>query len=214
MPSTLQALAVTLLAILPGAAYTFTFERFAGAYGVKLSDRAFRFLAASAIFHALASAPEYLLYRNLIQSRHLQDGRISLWIMESLTVSYVAIPIILGALIGYGRQSGWLWARMISGRSLAPRAWDHLFATPRSGYIRAKLKSGAWVGGFYGKNPKGLTSYAAGYPEAQDILIARCIELDAQTGAYILESGRPKETGTALLLKWEELELLEFEEMR
>jgi len=212
VPSTLQAAAVALLAILPGAAYTFAFERFAGAYGVTLSDRIVRFLAASAVFHALASAPEYLLYRNLIRSGELKNGKTSLWLVELLAVSYVAIPIVCGVLVGYGRQSGWRWARMISGRALAPRAWDHLFATPRTGYIRAKLKSGRWVGGFYGGTTEGLTSYAAGYPEPQDILIARSVEIDGQTGAYIIERGRPKETGTALLLKWEELELLEFKE--
>jgi hypothetical protein len=39
--STFQALAVTLLFILPGAAYTFALERVGGSCGVKLADRIF-----------------------------------------------------------------------------------------------------------------------------------------------------------------------------
>ena len=54
--NTFQALAVTLLAVLPGASYTFAYERVVGAFGVSLSDRLVRFTAASAIFHVRFSA--------------------------------------------------------------------------------------------------------------------------------------------------------------
>jgi hypothetical protein len=43
--STYQALVVALVAILPGAPYTFPVERLLGSYGVKCSDRLVRFLA-------------------------------------------------------------------------------------------------------------------------------------------------------------------------
>ncbi len=61
MISTFQALAVALL---PGASYTFAYKRVVGAFGVSLSDRLVRFLAASALFTALFSGPGLLLYRS------------------------------------------------------------------------------------------------------------------------------------------------------
>ncbi|MCW2569282.1 MAG: hypothetical protein JWN54_3379, partial [Mycobacterium sp.] len=47
MISTFQALAGVVLALLPGAAYTFAYERVAGAFGISTTDRLVRFLAAS-----------------------------------------------------------------------------------------------------------------------------------------------------------------------
>lgn len=44
-----------------GAAYTFAYERVAGSFGIGLSDRVVRFVAGSAIFHALLAGPELVL---------------------------------------------------------------------------------------------------------------------------------------------------------
>ena len=45
-PSTMEALAILVVAFVPGAAYVWAFERQAGPYGVTLADRMMRFLAA------------------------------------------------------------------------------------------------------------------------------------------------------------------------
>jgi hypothetical protein len=66
MISTFQALLVTLLALLPGALYSFAYERVAGGYGISFSDRLLRFVAASAVLHALLAAPEVYFYRTVI----------------------------------------------------------------------------------------------------------------------------------------------------
>src|SRR6266511_1104655 len=55
MLTTFVALAVAALAILPGAVFTFSYEGRLGSYGVTLPDRIYRFLAASAVLHALAT---------------------------------------------------------------------------------------------------------------------------------------------------------------
>ncbi|WIX76785.1 hypothetical protein QRX50_35920 [Amycolatopsis carbonis] len=62
-------------ALLPGAAYTFALERVAGSYGISFSDRLVRFLAASAVMHAVLAAGEYLLYRYLIVEHRLQNSQ-------------------------------------------------------------------------------------------------------------------------------------------
>ena len=47
MPNTFQALAVLLVALLPGALYVWSFERQAGRWGIGLSDRVLRFVGGS-----------------------------------------------------------------------------------------------------------------------------------------------------------------------
>lgn len=56
----MQALWVALIALLPGAAFTYAYERGAGSYGVTRADRLVRFLTASAGFQALPRAWDYL----------------------------------------------------------------------------------------------------------------------------------------------------------
>lgn len=76
MPDTFQCLAVLALAFLPGALYVWAFERQAGAWGIKLSDRLFRFVGFSALAHALLAPLTYRLWDEFVRSGRLaQEGR-------------------------------------------------------------------------------------------------------------------------------------------
>ncbi|WP_420848632.1 DUF6338 family protein [Protofrankia coriariae] len=213
MPETLQALTIATVAVLPGAAYTFTVERIVGAFGSTVSDRVIRFIAVSALFHAVFSVLTYIIYCDYIHTGKLANGKISLWLIEITSLAYILIPISCGLFVGTAWRKNWRWVRIVTGPAPAPRAWDHLFARGPQGYIRIKLKSGIWVAGFYGPSPTGLNSYAAGYPSEPDLLVSRTIEVNGATGDFILEDGRPKSRNSALLLRWEEIELLEFAEV-
>src|SRR3954447_2721405 len=105
MFDTAQALAVAVIAVLPGAAFTFSYERGAGTYGVTRSDRLIRFLTASAVFHALLSGLTYHFYVRTIHSQDLQQGRVSPWAVELASVVYIAIPVAAGLLIGHGKSN-------------------------------------------------------------------------------------------------------------
>jgi hypothetical protein len=59
MPETFQSLAVLVLALLPGSLYVWAFERQAGAWGIRLADRLFRFVGFSAVLHALIAPITY-----------------------------------------------------------------------------------------------------------------------------------------------------------
>lgn len=50
-------------AVLPGAMFTYGFERQAGAFGVTLADRVLRFVAVSVVFDLAYAWPAYLLHR-------------------------------------------------------------------------------------------------------------------------------------------------------
>lgn len=81
MPSTAEAVVIFALAILPGALYIWAFEREAGRWGIGLSDRIFRFVAASAVFQLLFAAAAGLVANQLTYQRLLfrqaDDGPLS-----------------------------------------------------------------------------------------------------------------------------------------
>lgn len=78
------------------------------------------------------------------------------------------------------------------------------------GWIRCRLRSGTWLGGAYA-DANGRRSYAAGYPEPQDLYLAASVEVDPTTGEFVLdEAGQPRLGAGGLLIRWEEVEYLEF----
>lgn len=208
---TYQALAVTLLAVLPGAVYTFTLERWTGAFGVSFADRLIRFTAASAVFAALFAGPAYVIYRDQILSGRVRDGQVDPLSLELVALAYIVVPAGCGTLVGWGRRHGQRWTEIVLGESPEPRAWDFLWRHGRQGVVRAKMTSGAWLGGLYGTLPTGEHSYAAGYPEEQDLYLAQQLKLDPITGEWATdEEGRPVPVGTGLLLRWDQIEFIEF----
>jgi hypothetical protein len=128
MPETFQALLVLVLALLPGALYVWAFERFAGAWGVRFSDRVLRFVEVSAVFHALSAPLTYWLWVDFIDSGKLSSGEIPL-ILWAVPLLYVGLPIIAGSAVGSATRKGSGWAKLFTGPEPAPRAWDHLIST-------------------------------------------------------------------------------------
>lgn len=216
MISTFQALAVALLALLPGASYTFAYERVVGGFGVSFSDRLVRFLAASALFAALFSGPGLLLYRHFIVSGRLGRGDVSAFLFELIIVAYVLLPSLVGSFVGYGQNRKWPWVTLLVGEAPEPRAWDYLWRPGVEGIVRMKLKSGSWLAGVFGTTASGKRSYAAGYPEKEDLYVSLQVKVDPVTGAFEQDpDGRPVpvDGSSGLLLRWEEIEYLDFQEI-
>ncbi|MDQ3981580.1 MAG: DUF6338 family protein, partial [Actinomycetota bacterium] len=93
----------------------------------------------------------------------------------------------------------------------APRAWDYLFGYRPDGWIRLRLKSGIWIGGAYAVTADGRRSYAAGYPEPQDLFLVQTAEVDPGTGQFLFhEDGSIKLRESSVLIRWHEVEYLEF----
>jgi hypothetical protein len=216
---TFQALVVAVLAILPGAVFTWAYEQQAGRWGAKASDRLLRFLGASSVFLIFALPLLYQGYRELIITHKLEKGTplpAPAWL---LPVAYVSVPYVAGRLLGLAAQSREPWTKLFTGPAPAPRAWDHLFATPKlTGWIRLKLKDGTWVFGAWGKEvtagPVALRSYAAGYPEPQDLYLVDTAQVDSQGIAEPdpNDPSRPLLTGVGVLIRWEEVLYAEYRE--
>jgi Family of unknown function (DUF6338) len=208
---------------MPGAVYTWSFERVVGRWGISLSDRVLRFTAASAVFLAVFFAPIYFLRSEYMHHRLVENGRVLFenrisdgsslpWWLFLLPFAYFAIPAILGTAAGRAvrAQTPFFRAigRAVAGRDPAPRAWDYVFTNEPAAAVRMKLKDdGPWLGGFFGSE-----SYAAGYPEEpQDLYLERTFAMDQNDGSFISDDdGRPDELGTSLLIRWSEVQFLEF----
>lgn len=208
MPDTFQAVAVLVVALLPGALYVWAFERQAGRWGVGLSDRLLRFVGGSALFHAAAAPLTYWLWADHWDEIH--RGEPVSWWLWPLAVAYVAIPAVGGTVVGRGVRSEKSWTTLFTGPDPAPRAWDHLFGQKADGWVRLRMKSGVWIGGAYA-DANGRRSYAAGYPEPQDLFLAAAVELDPETGEFVVDDdGNVALLDGGILVRWEDVEHLEF----
>ncbi|SRR6266545_4449776 len=212
MISTFQALAVAAIALLPGAMYVWGFEATVGGrWGIQLSDRIPRFFGYSAIFHALLSPATYWFYANYIRPKHLEEGRpLPLWLW-AVAIGYAVLPYLTGRAIGGGVKREWRWATALAGKARAPRAWDHLLSGEPIAWIRIKLKAGPWIGGAFALDRRGRRSYAAGYPNEQDLYLSEQAKVDPETGDFELDGDRNVTLlGRGVLIRWSEIEYLTF----
>jgi hypothetical protein len=208
VPSSISAALTFVVALLPGALYVWAFERQAGRWGIGLSDRVLRFIGGSAIFHALFSPVSFWVWHSLWPD--LRDGAyISPWAWL-LPLIYVGVPISTGHLVGRGVRRDARWTHLVVGPDPAPRAWDYVFQHNVDGWIRLRMKSGVWLAGAFA-NANGRKSYAAGYPEPQDLFLAAAVAVDPDTGEFRLtDDGEVELLPGGLLVRWDEVEYLEF----
>jgi hypothetical protein len=205
MPSTVEALAVVVAALLPGALYVWAFERVVGRWGVGFSDRFLRFVGVSAAFHALAAPATYKIWFDYVRpdadegANHLPAW---LWLVA---LAYVGLPTLTGYLIGWRYNEGGLLVRTVVGGTAAPTAWDYVFSNRPAAHILMRLSSGSWIGGEYAAG-----SYAGGHPEPADLYLSVEAVVDQDQGDFVRgPNGKPVPNGYGVLVKWADVEYLE-----
>lgn len=213
---TFQAIAVFLLAVLPGALYTWAYEREDGAWEVAFSDRLARFTGVSAMFSVLSAPVIYWMYRMYIGPWSTEDTpQIPGWAWFIYAI-YVVAPAVLGYFVGRGAKNRRPWTRIFTGPSPAPRGWDALFRSPAlTGWLRLRLKDKTWIVGVWedpdddaGARPG---SYAAGFPHTQDLYLVDTCETDPATGDFLVDGrGQPLRRGIAVLVNWDQVAYAEF----
>lgn len=200
IPTSYVALLIVVLVVLPGAMYTWAFERQASGFGVSLTDRTLRLIATSLIFHLVFGWVEYWLYRTSFTGKAFGTGQFAAsWLALILMV---AIPGAFGAIVGglyatrHNRSDKWQFIRkrlnerneievlrFLLGRAPAPRAWDHLFSARPSGYVRIRTTESSWIAGLYADK-----SHAAGAPYETDLYLEEAWGID-DSGTLVGDSG-------------------------
>lgn len=224
MPDSIQGIFVLLVALLPGALYIWSFEREVGAWGLAATDRVLRFLGVSAVLQALLAPLVFWIWSSLFfdlrgrpwsESLHeviVNEGH---WWIFLTPLLYFGLPLALGflgaaAVIRARKGELGVWpklARVLAGRVPAPRAWDYLFSSRQPAIIRVEMTTGERIGGIFGPY-----SYASGYPEEpQDLYLEQGLVVDQQTGEFVVDdSGEYEELGAGLMVRWENVKVLEF----
>lgn len=190
IPTSVIALAIVVVVVLPGSMYTWAFERQVSAYGVNLADRALRFVALSVLFHVVLGWGEYWLFRAAFSGQRFDGGQFAAaW---GAVLILVVVPGVMGTTIGglyatrgdrqgWGRVRKWVpsaredWLlQFLLGRTPAPRAWDNLFSERPTAYLRIETLDGQPVAGLFADQ-----SYAGGFPHESDLYLEQAWSLSA-----------------------------------
>lgn len=199
--STVQQVVLLILFVLPGVSYQFMRERMRGPVPSEqdLSERVLRALTASIALDAL-----YLIIAGP-QLVHLIKPAGGHWFSAATAHPRPVAALALGLFIAIPAGAAWIVGivtrrRQPSRLDPAPTAWDSAFRDRPASFVRARMKSGAWVGGWYGRR-----SRASGFPSAADLYLETAYEMTSD-GTF----GAKVQSTAGLYLSMSEVEILEF----
>ncbi|MFZ3494065.1 DUF6338 family protein [Streptomyces sp. 5.8] len=204
VPTTVVQVAVILLLVLPGVVYQFVHER---AHGLVPGHRDLGERVLRAVTAGIVLDTSYVLLVGPWLIRLLRDQRRG-WLSGAAdhprTVALAAMLLLIALPAG----AAWLVSRLRlrgshSSYERTPTAWDSAFRRRGHCLVRVRLKSGAWVGGWYGEG-----SYASSYPEAPDLYL--------QSAWAVSRTGwleRPLEHTGGIYIRMDEVEFLDFVEV-
>ncbi|WP_149263452.1 DUF6338 family protein [Actinomadura sp. K4S16] len=200
-PTTVTQLTIVLLLILPGVAYQFVRERSRGPLPVHkdLGERILRALAASAIINAayVIIGGDLIVHLVYDDKKGWLSGSASNYRLIAITA--IALLIVVPTMAAWG-VSLWSGRKRAAAYDATPTAWDDAFKNRGPCFVRVRLKSGRWIGGWYGRH-----SYASGYPQPADLYLQTAWEVSPM-GYFI----RPLEQSSGIYIRMEEVECLDF----
>jgi hypothetical protein len=204
-PSTVEQVVFLVLLVLPGVTYQFLRERWRGpAPGEReLGQRVLRAMVASIALDAIYLVAFGPWLAALVRGR--QGWTASL--VGNLRVSGLwAILLFLVVPAAAAAAVSWLESRTRSAViRQEPTAWDYMLGKAvRSRFVRARLRDGTWVGGWYGAR-----SYASGYPSSPDIYIEWAYQMN-DDGSF----GPPTQRSSGIYLRLDSVDVLEFIERK
>ncbi|MFI6144789.1 DUF6338 family protein [Streptomyces sp. NPDC051109] len=200
VPGTVQQLAILLILVLPGVFYQAVREHLRGAVAAEQEpqNRIVRAIAAGALLdtvYALAAGPWLV---GLLAG----DGAGPLaGVMRRPRQAGLAALLLVVVV-----PSGIAWVEAAWGRRRrraryepTPTAWDALFRDRGSCFVRARLKSGLWVGGWLGPR-----SAVSAFPQQGDLYLQSQYRM-APDGRFL---GRVPDTG-GVYLRAADIDVLE-----
>lgn len=169
-PSTVVQVALLVLVVVPGAVYQFLRERWRGPVPGErdLGERVLRAVTASLVLDGL-----YVVVAGpwLVELLHSSG-----WgVLQARARLVGAVALVLFVLVPAGAAGAVSWWQRRSGRAgyrATTTAWEHMFRQQSSCFVRARLKDGKWVGGWYGSK-----SYVSCYPYPEQIFLESAWQL-------------------------------------
>ncbi len=199
LPSTVQGLAILLLTALPGLVYLAVRERLLGPRPPE-QESGNRLLRAIAVSVTLDSLYMIALGPQLIRLLTGSSGSLAGIARQPRQGGFAALILIIAVPAAVALVEAKFLRRHRKARyDETPTAWDALFLRRGSCFIRAKLRSGAWVGGWYGSS-----SNASAYPQQADLYLEsqRHMGADGTFGQKISGTG-------GVYIKASDIEVLE-----
>lgn len=203
-PSTVQQIILLVLFVLPGIAYQFVREWTRGPVPGErdLAERIVRALTASIVLDAiyLIAIGPWLVHMikpsgrpwfTAAAAQPRQAAAVSLAL-------FFAVPAAAALAVGMIER-----LRHPSRFDPVPTAWDGAFRERSTGFIRIRLKSGIWVGGWYGRR-----SRASAYPNPPDLYLESAYEMGSD-GSF---GPRAQATG-GVYVNMTDVDVLEFVEV-
>lgn len=202
--TTVQQIVLLVLFVLPGISFQFVRQRLRGPVPGErdVAERVLRAVTASLALDGLYLITIGPWLVHLVKAPHRP------WFAAASASPREAAAVGLGLFIAIPAAAAWCISRLERGRragryDAAPTAWDSAFSRRTSCFVRARLNTGIWVGGWYGKQ----RSRASGYPHAADIFLESAYEM-GEDGSF-----GPRVQGTSgLYLRMEDVDVLEFVE--
>jgi hypothetical protein len=211
---TFPALLIIVVAVLPGALYSWGFEQAAGAWRTGAADRTLRFVGGSAAFHALAAPLTWWVVTRQMRTSLLTRPTFW-WPLWLLALGLVVIPTAAGRVTGAAVRRRHPWAGWLVGGTAPPRAWDHVFVEGRAAWLRIRLKdaqagAGGWIVGHFASSTSGAPGSYVGGGESPDLYIVDTAEVDPADGRVVPDQdGRPRMRGSGVLLRYDEVLYME-----
>ncbi|WP_051754942.1 DUF6338 family protein [Kitasatospora purpeofusca] len=200
-PATATQVAIILLLVVPGVTYQFVRERARGPVAAHrdLGERVLRALTAGLALDAL-----YVIVAGPALTRLVHDRRQG-WLTGAADNPRIAALTAMLLLLVVPACAAWIASLLGSRRSRSvydptPTAWDAAFRQRGHCLVRVRLKSGGWIGGWYGER-----SFASAYPESADLYL--------QTAWAVSRAGRfehPLELSGGIHVRMDDVEFIDF----
>ncbi len=172
-PSTATQLILVIIVLLPGVTYQLLRERWRGPLPgeQQLGERVLRAVTASIVLDAAA----FVVLGPQLMEFYGADGDWSgvrahpRLAAGAVLLLLIALPAAAAATVSVVQR------RVKQGRYLpTPTAWEHMFHDRLPCYVRARLKDGRWVGGWYGPG-----SFVTTYPHPPTIYLTVACRMHA-----------------------------------
>jgi uncharacterized protein DUF6338 len=190
-------IAAAILFLVPGLNATWFLERLRGPNRLRGTERLLRALSLSLLIYVSASPWLVGLGQRVLDLRPVSPWEL---ILGGFVLVFIA-PLLLAlvaALLGGSSKAKWLLG-LVATIDPIPRAWDFAFKAERPFFVRIKLRDGERVGGVFGED-----SFAAAYPEPQDVFLEEVWRL-SRDGSFV----EPLEGTAGLLVPETSIDLVE-----